>query len=305
MAVKASTHLCPFGDGFSAAAAENNPSDVARLPQPYRRFAYHWMTTMNRRRFMEMATCALGSTASCPASWAKASWASETGITSAGKQFVAAIGQDTWHSLRQRLQQTNADIQQDGLRTVAGASGKLLTGYPYNEFYDWDLYFENLYLSYFGVWEYCFTNLREFLNRQQPDGYINRSLTKQRDRQHFKPFLAQVIVLGCKQNKNDYEWLRGNYYGRLDKYISKWFSYDRDGNGLPTWNSADAAGTDNQWSRAGALSSFEVEGVDLASYLVLELRAMAVIAAALKLPGDAKAYSARANLVTEEMNKAF
>ena len=115
---------------------------------------------------------------------------------------------------------------------------------------------------------------------------MNRSLIKQRDRQQFKPFLAQLAVLGCKQNHDDYEWLRGNYYDRLVKYIDKWFSYDSDHNGLPVWNSADAAGTDNQWSRAGALDSFEIEGVDLACYLVRELRAMSVIATHLSLKAD-------------------
>jgi hypothetical protein len=199
----------------------------------------------------------------------------------------------------------NADVREHGLRTMPGIEGKLLTGYPYNEFYDWDLYFENLYLSYFGVWEYCFTNLKEFLNRQQPDGYISRSLIKQRDRQHFKPFLAQLVVLGCKQDKNDYEWLRGNYYERLDKYLVKWFSYDSDGNGLPVWNSADAAGTDNQWSRGGALSSFEIEGVDLASYLVRELRAMAVIAHRLSIQNDVKKYNNHADHVIKLMNANF
>src|SRR6185312_4858546 len=156
--------------------------------------------------------------------------------------------------LRGRLGQVNADIRAHGLRTIPGvAGGPFLTGYPYNEFYDWDLYFENLYLSYYGVWPYCFTNLKEFLNRQDPDGYVNRSLIKRRDRQHFKPFLAQLVVLGGRQHPEAYASLRGNYYERLQRYLEKWFSYDGDGNGLPTWNSADAAGTDNQWSRAGAL----------------------------------------------------
>ena len=199
----------------------------------------------------------------------------------------------------------NADIQAHGLRHIPGVEGTFLTGYPYNEFYDWDLYFENLYLSYYGVWPYCFTNLKEFLNREQPDGYVNRSLIKQRDRQQFKPFLAQLAVLGCKQNHDDYEWLRGNYYDRLVKYIDKWFSYDSDHNGLPVWNSADAAGTDNQWSRAGALSSFEIEGVDLASYLVRELRAMSVIATHLKLDADSKAFDRHADQLVEIMNFAF
>jgi hypothetical protein len=155
------------------------------------------------------------------------------------------------------------------------------------------------------VWPLCFTNLKEFLNREQPDGYVNRSLIKQRDRQQFKPFLAQLVVLGAKQNHDDYEWLRGNYYDRLSKYVAKWFSYDSDKNGLPVWNSADAAGTDNQWSRAGALSSFTVEGVDLASYLIRELRAMAVIATALGNKADAKAFNQHGDEVAKLINEVL
>ena len=173
--------------------------------------------------------------------------------TPAAKALHAAVGDTAWSELQRRLVTVNADIQTHGLRHLAGVEGSLLTGYPYNEFYDWDLYFENLYLSYYGVFPYCFTNLKEFLNREQPDGYVNRSLIKQRDRQQFKPFLAQLAVLGARQDHDNYEWLRGNYYDRLSKYLDKWFSYDSDHNGLPVWNSADAAGTDNQWSRAGAL----------------------------------------------------
>jgi glycogen debranching enzyme len=134
---------------------------------------------------------------------------------------------------------------------------------------------------------------------------VNRSLIKQRDRQQFKPFLAQLAVLGAKQNHDDYEWLRGNYYDRLVKYIDKWFSYDSDHNGLPVWNSADAAGTDNQWSRAGALSSFEIEGVDLASYLIRELRAMSVIATHLSIPEDSAAFNHHADRVAELINTVF
>jgi hypothetical protein len=225
--------------------------------------------------------------------------------TAAAKTLNNEIGASSWTELNHRLRAVNFDIQTHGLRQIPGVEGTFLTGYPYNEFYDWDLYFENLYLSYYGVWPYCFTNLKEFLNREQPDGYVNRSLIKQRDRQQFKPFLAQLAVLGCKQNHEDYEWLRGNYYDRLVKYIDKWFSYDSDHNGLPVWNSADAAGTDNQWSRAGALSSFEIEGVDLASYLVRELRAMAVIATHLKLNADSTHFDRQADQLVDIINFAF
>jgi neutral trehalase len=88
-------------------------------------------------------------------------------------------------------------------------------------------------------------------------------------------------------------------------YIDKWFSYDGDGNGLPTWNSADAAGTDNQWSRAGQIGAFEVEGVDLAAYLVRELQAMAVIAGHLGEKEDAQFFRTRAAKVNKLINEIF
>ena len=223
-------------------------------------------------------------------------------VTAAAKALYADIGAAGWAELNRRLRTVNDDLVTNGMRHLPRVEGTFLTGYPYNEFYDWDLYFENLYLSYYGVWPLCFTNLKEFLNREQADGYVNRSLIKQRDRQQFKPFLAQLVVLGAKQNHDDYEWLRGNYYDRLAKYIDKWFSYDSDKNGLPVWNSADAAGTDNQWSRGGAMSAFEIEGVDLASYLIRELRAMAVIAAHLGSKADAMAFNQHADAVAKLMN---
>lgn len=225
--------------------------------------------------------------------------------TAAAKALYGEIGAGEWTELNHRLRDVNDNIRIHGLRHIPGVEGTFLTGYPYNEFYDWDLYFENLYLSYYGVWQYCFTNLKEFLNREQPDGYVNRSLIKQRDRQQFKPFLAQLAVLGAKQNHDDYEWLRGNYYDRLVKYIGKWFSYDSDHNGLPVWNSADAAGTDNQWSRGGALSAFEIEGVDLASYLIRELRAMSVIAARLGLKADSAAFNRHTDDLVKLINTVF
>jgi hypothetical protein len=219
--------------------------------------------------------------------------------------FQQSIPAAQWTELKVRLAKTNSDMRSRGLRNFAGSAEKVITGYPYNEYYDWDLYFENMYMSYYGIWPYCFSNLKLFLDRQQPDGYINRSLIKQRDRQHFKPFLAQLVVLGCRQNKDDFSWVAGNYYTRLGKYLDKWMSYDGDGNGLPTWNSADEAGTDNQWSRAGPLASFQDEGVDLASYLVREFDAMAVIATALGKPDDARQYTARSQKLCQLINDVF
>jgi putative isomerase len=265
----------------------------------------------NRREFLASSAYLIGLSAALPAAFplsaAQAtSPATDAAVpapsTAATKALYREIGDGSWAELRRRLVTCNENVRTNGLRTIPGVNATLLTGYPYNEFYDWDLYFENLYLSYYGVWPYCFTNLRAFLDREQPDGYINRSLIRQRDRQQFKPFLAQLVVLGAKQNNNDYEWVRGNYYERLTKYLDKWFSYDSDHNGLPVWNSADAAGTDNQFSRAGEIGAFDVEGVDLASYLVRELRAMAVIADHLGLRDDVRTCNDHADRVVGLIN---
>jgi hypothetical protein len=265
----------------------------------------------NRREFLASSASLVGLSAvagaalsqtTTPATTPPAAEAALPPSTAAAKSLYADIGDASWSELHRRLITVNDDIRANGLRNIPGVKETLLTGYPYNEFYDWDLYFENLYLSYYGVWPYCFTNLKEFLDREQPDGYVNRSLIRQRDRQQFKPFLAQLVVLGAKQSHDDYEWVRGNYYDRLTKYLDKWFSYDSDGNGLPVWNSADAAGTDNQFSRAGVIGAFDIEGVDLASYLVRELRAMAVIADHLGLTVDARLFNDRANRVVRLIN---
>ena len=115
------------------------------------------------------------------------------------KALFADVGAAAYTELDHKLRIVNADLVANGLRHLPGLSDTFLTGYPKNEFYDWDLYFENLYLSYYGVWPLCFTNLKEFLNREQPDGYVNRSLINRRDRQQFKPFLAQLAVLGASR----------------------------------------------------------------------------------------------------------
>ena len=225
--------------------------------------------------------------------------------TPAARALERRLGSADWQKLLTRLANVNSDIATRGIRSFPGTTDKLLTGYPYNEYYDWDLYFENVYLSYFGVDTYCFTNLKMFLNREQADGYVNRSLIKQRDRQHFKPFLAQLAVMGTSMRGDDYEWARSEYYDKLKKYLDRWFAYDGDHNGLPVWNSADHSGMDNQWSRAGALGSFEIEGVDLACYLFRELRAMAIIADKLGKPNDKQAFLDHASRLGKLINDVF
>ena len=222
------------------------------------------------------------------------------------KQDNAQIRAKVQQSLSERLNQLNHDIATQGLRSFPGSPQKLLTGYSFGEFFDWDLYFENIYLSYYGVSKYDFTNMRVFLSRQKPDGFISRTLGVKypRPNQMFKPFLAQLAVLGSQQT-GSYEWLRGENYARLQKYLDRWFAYDADHNGLPVWNSSDASGMDNQVSRAGNLNSYYDEGVDLACYLYRELQAMAVISGKLGETTQQAAYTAHAQRLKYLINTVF
>lgn len=187
-----------------------------------------------------------------------------------------------------------------------GSSQKLLTGYAYGEFYDWDLYFENVYLSFYGVSQFDFSNLQVFLGRQQADGFVSRTLAVKYYKPHqmFKPFLAQLAVLGSQQT-GSFEWLRGGDYEKLQKFLDRWFAYDSDHNGLPVWDSSDASGMDNQISRSGKPDSYFDEGVDLACYLYRELDAMSVIADKLGRPQDAAQYRSRAKHMARLINDVF
>ncbi|MFS4467471.1 MGH1-like glycoside hydrolase domain-containing protein [Maribacter sp. 2210JD10-5] len=232
-------------------------------------------------------------------------------------------------TLRSRINFDNRNIRDKGILYFTEADADLLTGYSYGEFYDWDLYFENIYLSYFGVDEYCFTNLKAFLARQHQNGFVSRTLIEPRPYQHFKPFLAQLALLGSKQR--GFEWLSeeviaarnkgpaedgimdeetyqdgGTFYERLKKYLHHWFWHlDFDKNGLPVWNSCDHSGMDNQFSRSGTFNAFRYEGVDLACYLHRELRAMEVLAVNLDFKKDAADYQAQAKTLAKNINTYF
>jgi putative isomerase len=207
-------------------------------------------------------------------------------------------------ALAARLLQLNTDIATKGVHNFPGSKEKLLTGYAFGEFYDWDLYFENVYLSYYGVSRFDFSNFEVFLSRQRPDGFVSRTLLEPRANQMFKPFLAQLAVLGSQQT-GSYEWLRKEDYRRLQKYLDRWFAYDEDHNGLPTWNSADATGMDNQWSRAGDFNSYSDEGVDLACYLLRELEAMDLISGKLGKTAEQAEYREHAKQLTKLINDVF
>ena len=207
--------------------------------------------------------------------------------------FIKQIGSDRFELLLCRLKELNCDIRTRGIISYKGWMD-LLTGYSYKEFFDWDMYFENIYLSYYGISKYCRNNAEVFLDTQLNNGFISKTLTNANYTAHFKPFLAQVALLGSRQT-GSYQWLKDKYYNRIKKYLDCWFWYwDWDKNGLCVWNSSDHTGMDNQESRAGALNSFTVEGVDLNCYLYRELQCMSVIARNMGYDEDAEQFSTHA-----------
>ncbi len=225
---------------------------------------------------------------------------------------------ENWGEFESRIQFDIKNIKEKGIKPFGKDSTKLLTGYSYGEFYDWDLYFENIYMSYFGVSEYCFSNLKAFLKRQDVSGFTSRTLKAPRQKQQFKPFLAQIAVLGSKQI-NNYQWLlekvdgdkntftfQISYYERLKKSVDYWFWYDdNDKNGLPVWNSSDHSGMDNQISRVGNVNEFKAEGVDLACYLYRELKSLAFIAEKLNEKEDVIIFNKKADELAINIMQTF
>jgi hypothetical protein len=205
--------------------------------------------------------------------------------------------------LRTRLEQVLGDIRRHGLIEWKGRT--CLTGYSYHEFYDWDLYFENLFLSYVGVSEYARNGVEMFLDQQLECGFVSRTVLEPRWRQHFKPFLAQTALLAGRQS-GDFHWLEGNYYERLKKYLDHWFWFcDFDRNGLAVWDSADHSGMDNQVRRAGEMHQSTVEGVDLNCYLVRDLEAMASLADELGKADEADGFRSQAQRLAKRIDETF
>ncbi|MFO7744309.1 MAG: trehalase family glycosidase [Psychroflexus sp.] len=220
--------------------------------------------------------------------------------------FKKEISDNTFNQLQNRLKQVNENVREKGMVFDSIRQEKLLTGYSYGEFYDWDLYFENIYLSYYGISEFCFSNLNVFLSLQHENGFIPRSFgTKNYGaKEMFKPFIAQIVLLGSLQEE-DFSWAKEKY-PNLKKYIQRWMEYDSDDNGLMYWgefgtgeNGAYHSGMDNQFSRTVGRS----EGVDLNSYLVRELEAMAVIASQLQKPDEAIHFSKQATTLSNKINE--
>ena len=60
-----------------------------------------------------------------------------------------------------------------------------------------------------------------FLDRQDADGHIGRSVPDRWHHDMVKPFLAQLALLAWHADEH-LEWLRGEPYRRLVRYVENW-----------------------------------------------------------------------------------
>ena len=72
---------------------------------------------------------------------------------------------------KRRVEKSLKDVMTRGISSAHGRD--MITGYAYGELYDWDMYFENLFLSYFGISQYCRNGVEAFLEEQLDCGFIS------------------------------------------------------------------------------------------------------------------------------------
>ena len=206
---------------------------------------------------------------------------------------------------RKRLSAVN-DLMQKGICDDPNTKKKFYTGYVDRILFDWDQYFEAILQIYMG-WksEYIRNGVLIFLDNQQESGLITRSVPvlPPDDNEHVKPFLAQILNL-VKYVYKEENLINEAYYEKLKKYINYWLiEMDSNKNGLSEWMSSVHTGMDNQHERAGYWNDRFCEGVDLNSYLYLELNAFADIAESLNKKNDADYYKTKAeNIKTLILN---
>ncbi len=175
---------------------------------------------------------------------------------------------------------------------------------------DRTLYFSQIYLSYYGLGYYALPRVHTWLEKQRPEGVIAEDEDTLDALSPVTPFLAQIILLGSKQ-QNNYNWLRKSpggeglsYYERLKRYLDYWRLHcDADGNGLPAWRWEGVDGLLPPALLNGeAKKGNPVESVALACLLHREYKAMALLAHQLRRPADIDTFHRRADALAEALN---
>jgi len=207
--------------------------------------------------------------------------------------------------LTSRIRETLNDIRTKGI--IQTKCGECITGYKNHELFDWDMYFENIFMSYFGPPDFMKNSVLTYLDLQEPSGFIPRTARYVYNVvDPTKPFLAQSAMLYINQT-GDTTWLCDDVVYRLELYLEHWFdAYDNDGNGLCYYDGSYHSGMDNQVLRLGALEYCKsIEGVDLNCFLYRDLAAMSEIFARLGRDDRSRDYRGRAERLAARINDAF
>jgi putative isomerase len=205
---------------------------------------------------------------------------------------------------------------------------------PYFQLFDWDMYFMGVALSYDKVSKPIAGSVEDFLSFVDEfanwTGYTSREIAPDALwalPEMCKPFLAQAAVR-ASLTSGDFKWLLGSdappsadpnylklqsyerpdatprmtYYAKLKDTLAFWENNRRAADGLFVWYNGVESGTDNNPAVSDSPSQ-TTEGVDLQCYLYREYLALALIAARLDKPEDAKAYREKAAALKELVQK--
>jgi putative isomerase len=178
---------------------------------------------------------------------------------------------------------------------------------PYDQLFDWDMYFMGVALSYNRIWKPVVGSVKNFMSFVGQDsnvvGYVPREISPERLwalPHQSKPFLAQAAVLASKQS-GDYQWLQP-YFPQLKATVQYWETSRRANDGLFIWFDGEESGSDNNPAVLDGLGNLVTEGVDLQVFMYREYLALAFLSEKLG-DNDSKIYLQKAEYLKDLVNK--
>lgn len=122
--------------------------------------------------------------------------------------------------------------------------------------------------------------------------------------EHAQPFLWQIAALVCRLRRGNVDWIRGDIYDGLKKYLDCWLKrWDITEEGLCVVASAQHGLSDNSFPRAGTWRSYFSQIPDFNALLYTECKCAAKIARALHKPEDSAMFERQAEIKKARINE--
>jgi glycogen debranching enzyme len=169
--------------------------------------------------------------------------------------------------------------------------------------WSWDHCFNVLALAE-GLPQLAWDQMMVLFDHQDADGALPDALDQESLTWNFcKPPIHGWTLRRLLRRSRAFDRELACFYPRLARWTEWWFrSRDDDRDGLPQYNH----GNDSGWDNATCFDvGVPIEGPDLAAFLVLQLDALAEVAARLRKPRDAARWRARADALLRKMLKHF